>query len=90
MFGGIKKFFSDLWTKIKQDIANAFALITTMVGSILAHIDALATTLGDPNLTQQVSTVVADAKWVGRWLLTVGIVTAIAQFKKLVQSPPKE
>lgn len=89
MFSAVKKFFADLWAKIKADIANAFALVSTMLGSVLAHIDALAATLGDPNLNQQISTVVADAKWVGRWMLTVGVVTAIAQFKKLVQSPPK-
>lgn len=89
MFAAIKKFFSDLWTKIKADVANAFALVTTFFGSILAHIDSLAATLGDPNLTSQISTVVADAKWIGRWMLTVGIVTAIAKFKSLVQTPPK-
>lgn len=89
MIAKIKAFFSDIWTKIKTDIANAFALISTMLGSFLAHIDAIAATLGDPNLTQQISTVVADAKWVGRWLLTVGIVTAVAKFKALLQSPPK-
>jgi hypothetical protein len=85
----IKAFFSDLWAKVKADIANAFALISTMLGSILAHIDAIATTLGDPNLNQQMATVFADAKWFGKWLLTVGIVAAVAQFKKLVQTPPK-
>jgi hypothetical protein len=90
MIASIKKFFSDLWAKIKADVANAFALISTFFGSILAHIDSLAATLGDPNLTSQVSTVVADAKWVGRWMLTVGVVTAIAKFKSLIQTPPKD
>jgi hypothetical protein len=89
MFAKIKTYFHDLFAKIKADILNAFALIGTMLGSALSHLDALAATLGDPNLTQQFSTVFADAKWFGRWMLTVGIVTAIANFKKLVQSPPK-
>ena len=89
MLAKIKTFFHDLWTKIKADIANAIAIVSAIFGSILAHIDELATALGDPNLNQQISTVVGDAKTFGKWMLTVGIVTAIARFKKLVQSPPK-
>ena len=83
-------FFTDLWAKIKADFANAFALVTTFLGSLMTHIEELATALGDPNLNQQLSSVIADAKWMGRWMLMVGILTTIARFKKLVQSPPKE
>lgn len=90
MLAKIKAYFSDLWAKVKADVANALALIGTMFGSILSHIDAIATTLGDPNLNQQMATVFADAKWLGKWMLTVGIVGAIAQFKKLVQTPAKD
>lgn len=80
---------NDIWAKIKADAANAFAIVSTGFGSLLAHIDELATTLGDPNLSHQLSTVVSDAKWIGRWMLFVGVLTAIARFKKLVESPPK-
>lgn len=91
-------FVHDLWVKIRTNIVNAVALLGTLFGSILSHldsifqmflanIDALAATLGDPNLTQQLSSVVSDAKWIGRWLLTVGIIATVAKFKKLVQSP---
>lgn len=89
MIAKIKAYFSDLWVKIKADITNALAVVSTLFGTILAHIDELATTLGDPNLNQQLQTVVADAKWFGRWMLTVGIVTAVAKFKSLIQTPPK-
>lgn len=82
------KFFSDLWAKIKADIANAIALISTTVGTILAHIDQIATSL-DPNFGQLLSTVMGDVKWVGRWMLTIGLVTMVAKFKSLLQSPPK-
>jgi hypothetical protein len=86
----MRKFFSDLWAKIKADAANAFAIISTAFGSAMAHIDDLAATLGDPNLNQQLSSVLADAKLVGRWMLFVGILTAVARFKKLIQSPPRQ
>ena len=86
----IKAFFSGLWAKIKADFANAMALIGMMLGSVMSHIDALASTLGDPNLTQQISSVVSDAKWIGRWMLTVSVIATVAKFKALVQSPPKD
>lgn len=84
----VKTFFTDMWAKIKADIVNAMALIGTVFGSVLSHIDALAAALGDPNLNQQVTTTLADAKAVGRWMLMVSVVTVIAKFKQLVQTPP--
>lgn len=92
---------SDLWTKLKADVMNGVALVGTTFGTLLSHvdsviqgvgtnIDAVAAALGDPNLTQQMQTVIGDAKWFGRWMLAVGIVATIARFKKLLQSPPKE
>jgi len=90
MFAKIKAYFSDLWAKVKADVANAMALLSTIFGSILTHIDAIAATLGDPNLNAQMATVFADAKWLGKWMLTVGILAAVAQFKKLVQTPTKD
>lgn len=80
---------NDLWAKIKADAVNAFALIGTFLGSAMSHIDELATTLGDPNLNQQLHTVITDVKTWGHWLLAVSVIGAIARFKKLVQSPPK-
>lgn len=85
----MKAYFSDLWAKIKADFLNAAALVSTAFGGFMTHIDELATALGDPGLTQQLSSVVADAKWIGRWMLMVGILTTVARFKKLVQSPPR-
>ena len=78
---------SDLWKKIRADVTNAVALISTGLGSAMAHIDDIATTLGDPSLNQQLTTVANDAKWIGRWMLLVGVLTALARFKKLVQTP---
>lgn len=83
----MKKFFSDLYAKIKADALNAVALVSTALGSLMAHIDELATALGDPSLNQQIHTVITDAKWFGHWMLFVGILTTVARFKSLVQSP---
>lgn len=83
-------FFHDLYVKIRTNVLNAIALVCSIFGSIMSHIDAIASTL-DPNFGQTLSTALGDVKWAGRWMLTIGIVTAVAKFKSLVQSaPPKE
>jgi hypothetical protein len=91
MFSRIKAFFVGLWNKIKAacmgSLTMAWSYIVTTAGAIFANIDNLATVLGDPNLNQQITAVVGDAKLVGKWLLTVGIITAIARLKSLVLTP---
>jgi hypothetical protein len=77
----------DLWAKLKADAINAMALVSTSLGSAMAHIDDVAAALGDPNLNQQLHTVITDVKAWGRWMMVVGIIGTIARFKKLVQTP---
>lgn len=88
MLSKIKTFFSDLWTKIKNDFLNFVALISTTLGSIMAHIDQIANSL-DPNFGQLLSSAMGDVKWAGRWMLTIGVATMLAKFKSLLESPPK-
>jgi hypothetical protein len=44
-------------------------------------LDTLADALGDPNLKDQISAAIGDAKTVGRILLGVSIVTLIARLR---------
>lgn len=87
----IKAFFVGIWTKIKTaclgSITMAWSYVVTTVGTLFANIDSIATVLGDPNLNQQVTSVIGDAKMLGKWLLTVGIVTAVARLKSLILTP---
>jgi hypothetical protein len=88
----IKSFFTDLWTKIKAaclgSITMAWSYVVTTAGALFANIESIAAVMGDPNLTAQLQAVVGDAKMLGKWLLTVGIVTAIARLKSLVLAKP--
>jgi hypothetical protein len=85
----MKKFFADLWAKIRSDATNAAALIGAFFGEILSNLDGIAAAFSDPTINQQVQTLIADATWTGRWLRLVSVVVMLASFKKLVQSPPK-
>lgn len=88
----MRAYLSGLWTKIKTacwgSITMAWSYILSAFGTVLSNIDSLATVLGDPNLNQQVTSVIGDAKAVGKWLLAVGIITAVARLKSLVTSKP--
>jgi hypothetical protein len=46
-------------------------------------IDTIADALGDPNLKDQISAAVGDARMVGRILLGVSIVTIIARLRSI-------
>jgi hypothetical protein len=87
----IKAFFTNLWARIKAaclgSLTMAWSYIVTTAGALFANIDSIASVLGDPNLNQQVTAVIGDAKMLGKWLLTVGIVTAVARLKSLILTP---
>jgi hypothetical protein len=81
-----------LWTKIKTacmgSITMAWSYLLSLGGTFLSNVDSLATVLGDPNLNAQISSVIGDAKLIGKWLLAVGVITAIARLKSLVIPKP--
>lgn len=82
-----REHLADLKAKIKADLANACALLATAWGAFLANINAIATTLGDPDLNHQLHSLIGNTEYWGKWLLFVGILGSIARFKRLVQSP---
>lgn len=88
MFDHIKSAVVATWAKVKAaclgSVTMAWSYVVTTAGTLLANIDSLATVLGDPGLNQQVTAVIGDAKAVGKWLLAVGIVTAVARLKSLI------
>lgn len=76
-----------MWAKIKRFCLNsmtvAWSYFLAFVGSIFQIIDSIADALGDPNLKDQISAAIGDAKTVGRILLGVSIVTIIARIRSI-------
>ena len=83
----MKKFFSDLWAKIKADIVNACTLISTVISGLVMNIDKFADALVGAHLEQQIDGIWHDAKMVATYVFGVSIIATIANFKKLVQTP---
>jgi hypothetical protein len=76
-----------MWTHIKACCLNsltiAWGYCLAFIGAAMQALDTIADALGDPNLRDQISAAIGDAKTVGRILLGVSIVTIIARLRSL-------
>jgi hypothetical protein len=74
-----------MWSKVKascfHSLTMAWGYCLAMVGVVMQGLDTLADALGDPNLRDQVSAAIGDARIVGRILLGVSIITIIARLR---------
>jgi hypothetical protein len=66
-----------------HSLTVAWPYILAGLGVVLQAIDTVADALGDPNLRDQISAAIGDARTVGRILLGVSIVTLIARLRSL-------
>jgi hypothetical protein len=76
-----------MWARVKaiclHSLTVAWGYILALAGLMFQAIDTIADALGDPNLRDQISAAVGDAKTVGRILLGVSIVTIVARLRSL-------
>jgi len=76
-----------MWRKLKasclHSLTIAWGYLLALVGGGLSLIDGIAEALGDPNLKDQISAAVGDAKTTGRILLGISIVTILARSRSL-------
>jgi len=76
-----------MWARIKagclHSLTMAWGYCLACVGAVMQAIDTIADALGDPNLRDQISAAIGDAKTVGRILLAVSIVTIIARLRSI-------
>lgn len=76
-----------MWTRIKASCLNsltiAWGYFLAFAGAVMQALDSVADALGDPNLKDQISAAIGDAKTVGRILLGISIVTIIARLRSI-------
>lgn len=81
-----------MWAKVKTFCLNsatiAWAYFVAFAGAVMQVIDAAADALGDPNLKQQISDAIGDAKSVGRLMLGISVVTIIARLRSINKKGP--
>jgi len=76
-----------MWDKLKafclHSLTVAWGYCLAFVGVTMQSLDAVADALGDPNLKDQISASIGDAKMAGRVLLGISIVTIIARLRSI-------
>jgi hypothetical protein len=76
-----------MWARTKAFCMNsltvAWGYLLALGGVILQAIDSAADTLGDPDIKNQVSAAIGDAKTAGRILLGISVVTIIARLRSI-------
>ena len=76
-----------MWVKVKacclHSLTIAWSYCLVFAGALMQGLDSIADALGDPNLKDQISASIGDAKTVGRILLGISIVTIIARLRSI-------
>ena len=76
-----------MWARIKACCLNsltiAWSYCLAFAGAAMQGLDSLADALGDPNLKDQISASIGDARTAGRVLLGISVITMIARLRSL-------
>jgi hypothetical protein len=76
-----------MWGNIKasclHSLTIAWGYLLALLGGAMSLIDNIADAIGDPNLKDQISAAVGDARTTGRILLGISIVTIMARLRTL-------
>ena len=66
-----------------HSLTIAWGYILAIVGGVMSVVDNVGDALGDPNLRDQISAAIGDAKTTGRILLGISVVTILARLRSL-------
>lgn len=66
-----------------HSLTIAWGYVLALVGGAMSVIDNIGDALGDPNLKDQVSAAIGDARIAGRVLLGISIITILARLRSL-------
>ena len=76
-----------MWARIKACCLNsltvAWSYCLAFAGAAMQGLDSVADALGDPNLKDQISVSIGDARTAGRVLLGISVITMIARLRSL-------
>lgn len=76
-----------MWARIKACCLNsltiAWGYCLAIAGAAMQGLDSVADALGDPNLKDQISAAIGDARTAGRVLLGISLVTMVARLRSL-------
>jgi len=76
-----------MWCKVKafclHSLTVAWGYSLAFIGVMMQGIDTVADALGDPNLKDQISASIGDARMTGRVLLGISVITIAARLRTI-------
>jgi hypothetical protein len=76
-----------MWRTVKAFCLNsltvAWSYCLAFAGTLMQGLDTFGDALGDPNLKDQISASIGDAKTAGRVLLGISIVTIVVRLRSI-------
>jgi len=66
-----------------HSLTIAWSYVLAIVGGVMSVVDNVGDALGDPNLRDQISAAIGDAKTTGRILLGISVITILARLRSL-------
>lgn len=79
-------FWAKVWAICGKSLTMAWSYILMAVGAVFDQIDNIATTLGDPNFKQQVTTLIgSDPKVIGYFAMVVSAVTIATRLRSIAK-----
>jgi hypothetical protein len=66
-----------------HSLTIAWSYVLAIVGGAMSVVDNVGDALGDPNLRDQISAAIGDAKTTGRILLGISVITILARLRSL-------
>lgn len=85
MLAKIKAFFQRIWAMCFRSVTIAWSYLLGIFGAVMSQLDGLAALLNDPGLTQNVQSLIGDAKSFGKWLMVVAVVNIVARARSLIK-----
>jgi hypothetical protein len=75
--------FTNAKTLCLHSLTIAWGYCVAFAGAAMSFVDSIGDALGDPNLKDQISAAIGDAKVAGRILLGISIITILARLRSL-------
>jgi hypothetical protein len=66
-----------------HSLTIAWGYLLAVIGALMSIIDNIGDALGDPNLKDQISASIGDARIAGRVLLGISIITILVRLRSL-------
>ena len=79
-------FWASIWAVCGKSLTIAWSYAVILLGAALQWIDPIASALGDPELRQQITALIADPKVLGYVSMAISLITILARLRSIAKA----